>query len=178
MGPTWASRHTHPPNIMKILILMRHAKSSWKHALPDAERPLTARGKRDAPRMAKRLAKRTGRPDLLVSSPAKRALDTAKLVAKQLGYKQKHIVVDARLYESSARRLLTVVRALDDRGKSVMLFGHNPGLAEFAHGLSSEIDRMPTAAVARLCFDARSWSEVGKVPPSQVSLDYPKKPQA
>jgi phosphohistidine phosphatase len=159
---------------MKTLFLMRHAKSSWKHPLPDEDRPLADRGERDAPRMGKRLAKRTRTPDLILSSPARRALATARIVAKKLGYEPKGIVVDARLYPSSARQLLDVVRGLDDRLKRVMLFGHNPGFANFARRLSNEIERMPTAAVAEFSFDS-SWSKVGKIAPARVALDYPKK---
>jgi phosphohistidine phosphatase len=158
---------------VKKLLLMRHAKSSWKHPLPDEDRPLASRGERDAPKMGKRLAKRTRRPDLILSSPARRALATARIVAKKLGYERKGIVVDPRLYPSSVRQLLDLVRGLDDRLKRVMLFGHNPGLANFAQRLSSEIDRMPTAAVAEFSFNA-SWSKVGKIPPARVALDSPK----
>jgi phosphohistidine phosphatase len=143
--------------------------------LPDEDRPLADRGERDAPKMGKRLARRVRRPDLILSSPAKRALATAKIVAKKLDYRRKSIVVDARLYPSSSLELLRVVRRLDDRLKRVMLFGHNPALEAFAHRLSRKIDRMPTAAVAEFAFDTRSWSSVGKVAPARVALDYPKK---
>jgi phosphohistidine phosphatase len=160
---------------MKTLFLMRHAKSSWKHPVPDGDRPLAGRGERDAPRMGRRLAKRIRRPDLILSSPAKRALATARIVAKKLHYGRKRIVVDARLYPSSSGELLKVVQGLDDRLKRVMLFGHNPALANFAHRLSSKVDRMPTAAVAEFAFDSRSWASVGKVTPARVALDYPKR---
>jgi phosphohistidine phosphatase len=162
---------------MKTLFLMRHAKSSWKDTLPDEDRPLAARGERDAPKMGKRLAKRAERPDLILSSPARRALATARIVAKKLDYARKGIVIEPRLYPSSTRQLLDLVRGLDERLTRVMLFGHNPGLANFAHRLSGEIDRMPTAAVAEFSFDS-SWTKVGKVPPKRVALDYPKKKPA
>jgi phosphohistidine phosphatase len=160
---------------MKILFVVRHAKSSWKQQLPDDERPLAARGERDAPRMGKRLARRRVRPDLILSSPARRALATARIVAKQLAYKRKHIEVDARLYPGSVRQLLTVVRGLDDRLKRVMVFGHNPALESFAHRLSAKIERMPTGAVAEFRFDSPSWNRVGKLSPTHASLDIPKK---
>ena len=80
---------------MKTLFLIRHAKSSWDDtALPDKDRPLGDRGRRDAPKMGKRLAKRDVKPDLILSSPARRALTTAEIVAKKLDYKLKDIVVD------------------------------------------------------------------------------------
>src|SRR6266576_332308 len=135
--------------VMKTLFLIRHAKSSWDDpALSDKDRPLSDRGRRDAPKMGKRLAKRDVKPDLILSSPARRALTTAEIIAKKLDYKLKHIVVDDRLYAGAVHDLLNVVHKLGDKLERVMLFGHNPELTEFAHRLSSEITRMPTCAVA------------------------------
>src|SRR5438270_6969509 len=95
---------------MKTLFLVRHAKSSRDDpALPDKDRPLNDRGKRDAPKMGKRLAKREVMPDLILSSPAKRALKTAKIIAKKLDYKLADIVVNERLYETGADDLLHVI---------------------------------------------------------------------
>ena len=91
---------------MKTLFLVRHAKSSRDDpSLPDRDRPLDDRGKQDGPKMGKRLAKRDVKPDLLLSSPALRALTTAQLIAEEIGYKLKDIVVDDRLYASERRRL-------------------------------------------------------------------------
>ena len=161
---------------MKTLFLIRHAKSSWGDtALPDKDRPLNDRGKRDAPKMGKRLAERDVNPDLILSSPAMRALTTAQIIAKKLDYKLKNIVVDDRLYASGAHDLLDVIHELGDKLERVMFFGHNPELTELAHRLSSEISRMPTCAVAEFTFDAKSWSAIGKARPARVALDYPKK---
>ena len=83
---------------MKTLFLIRHAKSSWDDpALSDKDRPLSDRGRRDAPKMGKRLAKRDVKPDLILSSPARRALTTAEIIAKKLDYKLKDIVENDRL---------------------------------------------------------------------------------
>jgi phosphohistidine phosphatase len=161
---------------MKTLFLVRHAKSSRDDpSLPDRDRPLDDRGKRDAPKMGKRLAKRDVKPDLLVSSPALRALTTAHLIAEEIGYKRKDIVVDDRLYASSPDDLLAVIGALDNKLDRVMLFGHNPEFSDLAHRLSSEIVDMPTSAVAEYDFDTTAWSDVGGVEPARVELDYPKK---
>ena len=161
---------------MKTLFLVRHAKSSRDDpSLPDRSRPLDDRGKQDAPMMGKRLAKRDVKPDLLVSSPALRALTTAQLIAGELGYQRKDIVVDDRLYASSPDDLLAVIRALDKKLGRVMLFGHNPEFTELAHRLSSEIIDMPTCAVAEFSFDTKAWPDVGDVEPAKAVLDYPKK---
>ncbi len=125
--------------------------------------------------MGKRLAKRDVKPDLILSSPAMRALTTAEIIAKKLDYKLKHIVVDDRLYGGEADNLLDVIHEFGDKLDRVMLFGHNPELTELAHRLSSEITHMPTCAVAEFTFDAKSWSNIGKVKPAKVALDYPKK---
>lgn len=161
---------------MKTLFLVRHAKSSWAApALPDKSRPLSARGERAAPKMGKRLAKRDVKPDLILSSSARRALTTAEIIAKKLNYKRKHIVVDDRLYGGAADTLLEVIHELSDKLDRVMLIGHNPELTELAHRLASKITHMPTCAVAEFGFDAKSWSNIGEVKATKVALDYPKK---
>lgn len=129
---------------MKTLYLVRHAKSSRDAPmLPDKDRPLNDRGKRDAPRMAKQLAKRDVKPDLILSSPARRALTTAELFAKNLNYKVNDIVIDKRLYATSPEGLLEVIREYGDKPKRVMLFGHNPELTELAHRLSRKLTDIP-----------------------------------
>jgi len=161
---------------MKMLFLVRHAKSSWDDtALPDKDRPLDDRGKRDAPKMGKRLAKRDVKPDLILSSPAMRALTTAEIIAKKLDYKLKDIVVDDRLYGGEVEDLLNVIHKLGDKPERVMLFGHNPELTELAHRLSSEITHMPTCAVAEFTFETKLWSNIGKAKLAKVALDYPRK---
>ena len=161
---------------MKTLFLVRHAKSSrGDPSLPDRDRPLDGRGKQDGPKMGKRLAKRDVKPDLLLSSPALRALTTAHLIAEEVGYKREDIVVDDRLYASSADDLLAVIRAFDRNLNRVMLFGHNPEFTDLAHRLSSEIIEMPTCAVAEFRFDTKAWSDVGERKLAEVIFDYPKK---
>jgi phosphohistidine phosphatase len=160
---------------MKTLFLVRHAKSSRDDSsLPDRDRPLDDRGKRDAPMMGQRLAKRDVKPDLLLSSPALRALTTAQLFAKEVGYKR-DVVVDDRLYAGNPDDVLAVIGALDMKVDRVMLFGHNPEFTDLAHRLSSEISDMPTCAVAEFRFDTKVWSDVGKIEPTNVAVDRPKK---
>ena len=161
---------------MKTLFLVRHAKSNKDDpTLADRVRPLADRGRKEAPKMGKRLAKREVEPDLLLSSPALRALTTAHLMADELGCNREDIVVDDRLYESSPDGLLAVIRALDNQLDRVMLFGHNPEFTELAHRLSSKIVDMPTCAVAEFRFDTRKWSDVGTAEPAHATLDHPAK---
>jgi phosphohistidine phosphatase len=160
---------------MKTLFLVRHAKSSRDDpTLADSDRPLNERGMRDAARVGEKLARSDARPDLLLSSPARRALTTAEIVAGKLDYRRKDIVVDDRLYAATPDDLLAVVRELDDKAKRVMLFGHNPELTELAHRLSAKITDMATCAVAEFAFDIKSWSNVGVQAPARAALHDPK----
>jgi phosphohistidine phosphatase len=161
---------------MKTLFLVRHAKSSRDDpTLADKERPLNDRGLRDAARMGERLAKQDVKADLILSSPAVRALATAEIFAMKLDYKRKDIVVDERLYAAAPDEVLEVIQELDDKARRVMLFGHNPELAELANRFASEIIDMPTCAVAQFSFDTNSWPNVGKQPPAKATLHRPKK---
>jgi len=159
---------------MQTLLLVRHAKSSWSDpSLPDRERPLNERGKHDAPRMGKRLADLGVRPDVILSSPARRALKTARLLAEELGCKAADIRVDNRLYATEAEVLLGVIRELGDGRKCVMLVGHNPELTETAHRYSAAITHLPTCAVAEFVFAARSWPDALAGKPERVALHTP-----
>ena len=82
--------------------------------------------------------------------------------------------MDERLYAATPDDLLEVIHQLEDKPKRVMLFGHNPELAELAHRMSSKITDMPTCAVAEFSFDTKSWSNVGKLEPAKVTHYYPK----
>ena len=161
---------------MKTLLLIRHAKSSRdERALPDAERPLTERGRRDAAELAKRLAKRALKADLILSSPARRAVATARIVANGLAYRRRDIALDERLYACDAGELLRIIRQLDDRCQQVALFGHNPQLTALAHRLAPSIIHMSTCALATFEFAAKSWSRVGRATLASAVLDSRKK---
>ena len=159
---------------MKTLLLVRHAKSSWgDQSLPDHERPLNHRGRRDAPRAGARLREQGGAPDVIITSTAVRARSTAGILAEALGLESGRIVEDGRLYGATPDGLLELVRALDDELGAVMVVGHNPEIGEFASRFSDEIDDMPTCAVAEFRFDVAGWAEVGTVAPVEVRYDAP-----
>lgn len=160
---------------MKTLYLVRHAKSSRDDAaLPDRDRPLEPRGERDATKMGNRWSHQHERPDLILSSPATRALATAQLIAERFNYKVGNIVVDDRLYAATRDTLTAVIEGLGDTLERVMLVGHNPGLTALARHFSSEIAHMPTCALAEFRFDATSWPGIGRTRPTSVAFDSPK----
>jgi len=162
---------------LKTLIIVRHAKSSWDNLdLRDIERPLNDRGKKDAPRMAKRLKERKINPDLLISSSAVRAIETCQHIARVLGYPFEKIITELRLYHADEDTLLQRIRELKDHHDCVMLFGHNPGLTVFANLLLNEdIDNIPTCGIVSALLNVNSWSKV-KFGLGQLDFyDYPKR---
>lgn len=162
---------------MKILTLVRHAKSSWKDPeLADFDRPLNARGKRDAPLMGRRLAARGERPDLILCSPARRAVTTMKKIAFETKYPEKGIMLDSRIYEADASRLLEIVKGIDDGYDTVMICGHNPGLTDFCNIVANcRIENIPTCGLVSLSFLYDSWTEVAPHSGEVLYFDYPKK---
>jgi phosphohistidine phosphatase len=163
---------------MKTLILVRHAKSSWDVVgMDDFDRPLNERGKKDAPEMAKRLKEKRVAIDVLVSSPAKRALKTAKLFAEELSIDKKDIVIIEKLYEASVSAFLETVTAFKEQHNAVVLFSHNPGITEFANMLSNvRIDNMPTCGIFAVQSNTDKWAEFVKGEKSFLFFDYPKNP--
>jgi phosphohistidine phosphatase len=163
---------------MKTLYVVRHAKSSWDDPdQADFDRPLNDRGKRDAPRMGKRLKEKDIHPDLLISSPAKRALSTCKRIAKELGYAKEKIKEDRQLYHASDDLILSVLHDVNDKHSTVMIFGHNPGLTDFVNSLMSEeknIDNIPTAGVVAFRLDVGSWKQLTWGIGKMLFFDFPK----
>jgi phosphohistidine phosphatase len=161
---------------MKTLYLMRHAKSSWDFDdLTDKERPLNNRGREDAPLMGQALAKRSIQLDLLVSSPAVRAMSTAALVAHEVNYPPNQIDVVERLYRAEVLDMLDIVRGLPDPANSVLLVGHNNTITDFANLLSpNQLNELPTAAIVCLKFSCDHWAEVDRSNAEFYFYDYPK----
>jgi phosphohistidine phosphatase len=162
---------------MKRLTLVRHAKSDW--SLPgqqDWDRALNKRGQRDAPEMARRLRARKLRPDAILSSPAVRALATATIMARELKVAAGIVRQDERLYLAGPADMLTVIRELGGSARHLMVFGHNPGITDFANRLSAgdRIDNMPTSAVFTATFAIQDWSELDWSSGQDAQFDYPK----
>lgn len=145
---------------MKTLYLLRHAKSSWNEpALADFDRPLNDRGLRTAPLMGELMRQKGFIPDAILSSPAKRAKKTAKLVKSAANFGA-DINYDERIYEASPQSLRQVVSELKDTCDSALLVGHNPGMEGFTRYLTRRIEPMPTAALAVIDLDVDSWTAI------------------
>lgn len=144
----------------KILLILRHAKSSWEFTeLSDHDRPLNSRGKRDAPRIGRKLLKEHLVPHVIISSSAVRAYSTARKVAKACGYEEE-ILIDPTLYGSGYSEYLNALRNQEDRHEIIMLVGHNPISENLVEVLTGEIITMPTCAVACVRLPIRSWKQI------------------
>ena len=143
------------------LLVMRHAKSDWnKPYKRDFDRPLSKRGLKDSPRMGQWLKLNALVPDMIVSSPARRARHTAELVVTETGLGEKHLAYEQDLYDASLEDLLSVIEIYANLGGSLMLVGHNAGLDYLVEYMSRDPPPyndagklMTTAAIAVLEFD-------------------------
>lgn len=145
---------------MKTLYILRHAKSSWDdHLLSDFERPLNERGLRTAPFIGDLMKERGMVPDVIVSSPALRAKQTAELVREAGGF-EPEISFNESIYEASVGTLVSVIAELDNNIDSTLLVGHNPGAEGLIYFLTGKIAPMPTAALALIELGIASWSEL------------------
>lgn len=145
---------------MKTLLLMRHAKSSWKHPeLVDHDRPLNKRGKKDAPVMGKLIQERNLVPQRIISSTAVRSRQTAESVAEASGF-QGEIVYLSKLYMAEADAYLETLRNLPDEYERVMVIGHNPGLETLLQVLSGRIESLTTAVIANIRLPIEHWADL------------------
>ncbi|MEP6674835.1 MAG: histidine phosphatase family protein [Ferruginibacter sp.] len=161
---------------MKLLLLIRHAKSDQTFFGDDFERPLNERGKKDAPVMANRLLDRQIKIDAFVSSPAKRAKKTAELFAKQYGSSEDAIIFIPSLYHAGPPVFSEVIAQLPDKINNAAVFSHNPGITYFVNGLIEKIhlDNMPTCGIFALQADIDSWSDFANAKKVFIFFDYPK----
>jgi phosphohistidine phosphatase len=161
---------------MRYIYLVRHAKSSWKDKLlSDRQRPLNKRGKENAPMMAERLKERDGIPELIVSSPAKRAQMTANTLAAVIGYDSEQITTDERLYFQDMDGILEVIQDTPETANSVMIVGHNPDMTDLLNLLAGHVTgNMPTCAIATILIKGK-WKDVRLGMADLVDYDFPKK---
>lgn len=153
---------------MKTLLVMRHAKSSWaESSLSDHDRPLNTRGMRDAPRMGEHLVRMGLVPDLIVTSTAERARDTALTVQETCGSAAE--VMEARaLYHGGVASYVSVLRAVDGVHRQVLVVAHNPGAEDFVTAMTGEHVEMKTATIAHISLPIDSWEELGNAAPYEL----------
>ena len=157
---------------MKTLYILRHAKSSWENAaLSDFERPLNERGLAAAPLVGGVMKKNRFLPEVILSSPARRAEQTAALIKQSAGIGGA-IRFDERIYEASPARLLEVIS--EQKTASLMLVGHNPGLEGLLKFLTGELQPMPTAALAVVDLEIDKWSGINSSEGNLRTLIRPK----
>lgn len=161
---------------MRRLSLVRHAKSSWNAPeLSDFERPLNPRGRREAPAMAQRLKQLEQTPDLLLTSPALRAITTARVFAQELGIAAESVQLSSRIYEAERDTLVELVRGFDPAVQHALLFGHNPGFSELAGWLARcPFQEMPTCAIVMLALPIDTWAELRRDGGQLIHYLYPK----
>ena len=157
---------------MKIFYLVRHAKSSWDNpTIRDFDRPLNDRGFQAAKDMSHLFAKNNATPELLVSSPAKRAFTTATYFSDAMGINETEIVKNENIYEASSEALIHIIQATSEAVSSVIFFGHNPAFTEVSNYFSSRyIDNVPTCGIFCFRSEAATWAKIS--PDNTVLTDY------
>ncbi|MGP3536371.1 SixA phosphatase family protein [Microbacterium sp. RD1] len=151
------------------LALARHAKSDWADSsVDDHDRPLNARGRRDAPEVARRVMRSGVRPELLLTSTALRARTTAELFAEVFGAE---VTEHPELYLADPPTLLRVAR--ESGAAEVLVVAHDPGMSALVSELAGREVTMPTATVAVFTWNDGGWDDVGAVPPDDVQLTTP-----
>ena len=160
---------------MKRLFLIRHAKSDWgDSSMEDIQRPLNDRGKSDALLIGEKLKEKYSVPDVVISSPAKRALKTAQRIIASIGFAGSISLVDS-LYEFEVPAYYRVVEKLPVSARTVFLFGHNTVISEFAEELVGEfVGSIQTCAVVVVDLQIDSWQEITSGCGKKVDYLYPK----
>lgn len=163
--------------MQRTVVLIRHAKSSWTDpSEKDFDRPLNERGKKDAPLMGDELKKRNVIPDAIISSTAKRARQTAKRIARAVGFDVDQIQRLDSLYLCGPSAFKEAITNLESTVNTVFIIAHNPGITEFANQLSDQfrVDDMPTCAVVAAQASLQSWQEFNEGAMNVILFEYPK----
>lgn len=161
---------------MKTLYLVRHAKSDWSAAnLEDIHRPLNARGYSDAYNMSAKLKEQKIIPDLIISSPAIRAISTALIFCKTFNYNPSNIVIREQLYESSVKDYLACICSANNEFRQMMVFGHNSIITDCLNSLTTSFtEDMPTCSVAGIKAAITHWKDLENSKNELAFYDYPK----
>jgi phosphohistidine phosphatase len=161
---------------MKTLYFIRHAKSSWDYPeLSDEERPLIEKGIKRTKKIGNYLIANNIQTDVIISSHACRALDTAKIIAKKINYPENNIIIDKKIYGSSIDRLFTIIFGISNDKNTAFLFGHNPTFTNIAnYFLDEKIDNLPTSALFCVQFDTDEWNAIINAPKLKNYIIRPK----
>lgn len=162
--------------MQRKLFIIRHGKSSWETVVADIDRPLNERGVKNAYEMASYMLDRGLVPELVISSPANRALHTAIIMANVWGMKDQNIWIRRSLYLPEVEDITETLYEVDDAVSSVAVFGHNPGFTHFANQLARQtIDNVPTAGVVCVEMEMDAWNDIFNAKIGEVIFDCPKK---
>jgi len=148
---------------MKNLILIRHAKSSWVHQVSDFERPLKKRGLEDSKLVSNYVKDKIFKPDLVLSSDAKRARSTAEIFMNNLNFQDIDFQLNNQLYDFSGNDLVQVIKETNDSILNLMIFGHNHAITAFANTFGSKyFDNVPTCGLVHIRFNIESWKDLNQ----------------
>ena len=148
---------------MKRLLLVRHAKSSWKYDLKDVDRPLKKRGQEDAKLISNHVTTRFKRPEFIGCSIANRTQQTAEYFYSLWGIDSNSVIIDESLYDFSGSHLTNFIRNCSDSFNTILIFGHNYAITNFANTYGSEIiDNVPTCGVLVFDFNIKSWQNLNQ----------------
>ena len=161
---------------MKTLYIVRHAKASWDFPeLPDVERPIIEKGINNTKKIVIELNERKVEVDLIISSHAKRALETAKIIATGIYYPIEKIEISKGIYEVDMYDILSLISEVNDDVHSLMIFGHNPAFTQLAnYFLTEEIEILPTSGVVSIEFEMEKWTDIEKAKHKIKFILFPK----
>jgi phosphohistidine phosphatase len=162
---------------MKLLTFIRHAKSDWGNEfLKDIDRPLAEKGYKDAYDLSTWYLKTHTQPDLIVSSTATRALNTALIFARTFNFNLANFKLEDKIYESSAKNLISIISKFDNQKNSIIMFGHNPGFTNVCNELTDDLffENVPTCGIVSLQFDIKNWDEVSNKKAKLIFHQFPK----
>ena len=151
---------------MKKLIVVRHAKSSWKHNVRDLDRPIKNRGITDITAVSKEFKRKYVHPEIVFSSPARRALETCNIFLKHIEFSYNNVIISPELYDFGGNSLINFIKSIDNTYNNVMLFGHNHALTYFVNTYGDNyIDNLPTSGLVIFEFDIDTWKDLkpGKI---------------
>ncbi len=161
---------------MKTIYFIRHAKSSWDFTeLSDEERPLIDKGIKRAKKLGKYLREQNISTDMIISSHANRAFQTAQIIAKKINYPLDKIIIDKKIYGIGIDNLFDIIYGISDEYKTIILFGHNPTFTNIAnYFLNEKIENLPPSGMVCIEFETDQWNNIVNAPKLKNYVILPK----